>query len=165
MPAISWGKEILLAPRMLLCKCYNTRLTTTTRMDSGSDNHEWPLIISSQKCFPWPCIIRIGGIQWRRASNLDFRFRFGPLLNPSKFRPTSERLNWIPISYLPGRLAYTFSKPPPVAHCFQGLSQFYERTKDWEKYSDVLRRLVDMHAKSWVSYHLAVIYHSYIMRQ
>ncbi|KAJ3899280.1 superkiller protein 3 [Lentinula edodes] len=37
---------------------------------------------------------------------------------------------------------------PDQLLAWQGLSQFYERTKDWEKYSDVLRRLVDMHAKS-----------------
>ncbi|KAJ3913647.1 superkiller protein 3 [Lentinula edodes] len=37
---------------------------------------------------------------------------------------------------------------PDQLLAWQGLSQFYERTKDWEKYTDVLRRLVDMHAKS-----------------
>ncbi|KAJ4000018.1 TPR-like protein [Lentinula boryana] len=37
---------------------------------------------------------------------------------------------------------------PDQLLAWQGLSQFYVRTKDWEKYADVLRRLVDMHAKS-----------------
>ncbi|KAJ3849717.1 superkiller protein 3 [Lentinula lateritia] len=37
---------------------------------------------------------------------------------------------------------------PDQLLAWQGLSQFYERTKDWGKYCDVLRRLVDMHAKS-----------------
>ncbi|KAJ3841697.1 TPR-like protein [Lentinula raphanica] len=37
---------------------------------------------------------------------------------------------------------------PDQILAWQGLSQFYERTKDWAKYADTLRRLVDMYAKS-----------------
>ncbi|KAJ4468236.1 TPR-like protein [Lentinula aciculospora] len=37
---------------------------------------------------------------------------------------------------------------PDQLLAWQGLAQFYERTEDWEKYADVLRRLVDIHAKS-----------------
>ncbi|KIK67005.1 hypothetical protein GYMLUDRAFT_37036 [Collybiopsis luxurians FD-317 M1] len=37
---------------------------------------------------------------------------------------------------------------PDQILAWQGLSQYYERTKDWEKFADVLRRIVDMHANS-----------------
>ncbi|KAF9071064.1 TPR-like protein [Rhodocollybia butyracea] len=37
---------------------------------------------------------------------------------------------------------------PEQILAWQGLSQFYERTEDWEKYADILRCLVDIHTKS-----------------